>query len=44
MILREVNAPHRRTTVPRHKEVAKGTLRAILRDTGLTAERLRELL
>jgi len=30
MILRQQNPPHRRLTVPDHKEVAKGTLRAII--------------
>ena len=29
LILREKDYPHRRITVPLHKEVAKGTLRAI---------------
>ena len=36
IILRDENAPHRRLTVPMHKEIAKGTLRAIIRQTGLT--------
>ncbi len=31
MILRLPVSPHRRLTVPGHKEVAKGTLRAIIR-------------
>lgn len=31
-------------TVPDHPEVARGTLRVILRDAGLTAEELQELL
>ncbi|MGZ5325091.1 MAG: type II toxin-antitoxin system HicA family toxin [Solirubrobacterales bacterium] len=30
--------------VPLHKEVSKGTLAGILRDAGLRADRLRELL
>ncbi len=34
----------RRVTVPDHKETAKGTLRAILRQVGLTAEELVKLL
>ena len=38
MILRQQNAPHRRLTVPDHEEVAKGTLRAIIRQAGLTVE------
>lgn len=34
----------RPTTVPLHDELAKGTLKSILEDAGLTAERLIELL
>jgi predicted RNA binding protein YcfA (HicA-like mRNA interferase family) len=30
--------------VPNHKEIAKGTLRAIIRETELTAERIASLL
>ena len=37
-------AAHRRVTVPDHKEIAKGTLRAILRQVGLKTEELVELL
>lgn len=44
MILRQLNPPHRRLTVPDHKEVAKGTLRAIIRQAGLTVEEFRDLL
>ena len=44
VILRQVNPPHRRLTVPDHKELAKGTLRAILRETGLTREEIEGLL
>ena len=36
MILRQGMPPHRRLVVPDHKEVAKGTLRAIIRQAGLT--------
>ena len=37
--------PSRRSlTVPDHPEVARGTLRAILKDAGLTADELLELL
>lgn len=32
VILRNENPPHRRLTVPDHAEVAKGTLRAIIRE------------
>lgn len=44
MILRQPNPPHRRLTVPDHKEVAKGTLRAIIRQAGLTVEEFNALL
>ena len=44
MILRQQDLPHRRLTVPDHKEVAKGTLRAIIRQAGLTLEEFRNLL
>jgi predicted RNA binding protein YcfA (HicA-like mRNA interferase family) len=36
--------PHRRITVPDHKEVAKGTLRAIIRQAGLTVDGFNALL
>ena len=44
IILRNENPPYRRLTVPNHKEIAKGTLRAIIRQSGLTAEEFRELM
>lgn len=44
MILRQREAPHRRLTVPRHSELAKDTLRAIIRQAGLTIEEFLELL
>jgi predicted RNA binding protein YcfA (HicA-like mRNA interferase family) len=44
MILRQPTPPHRRVTVPDHKEVAKGTLRAIIRQAGLTVEEFNDLL
>jgi len=40
MILRQESYPHRRLTIPNHKEIAKGTLRSILRESGLTVEEL----
>jgi len=43
IILRNEYPPHRRLTVPNHKEIAKGTLRSILRQAGLTIEELIEL-
>ena len=44
MILRQREAPHRRLTVPSHSELAKGTLRAIIREAGLTVEEFSGLL
>jgi predicted RNA binding protein YcfA (HicA-like mRNA interferase family) len=44
IILRQVVAPHRRLIVPDHNEVAKGTLRAIIRQAGLTVDEFRALL
>ena len=38
IILRHRQPPHRRATVPNHKEIAKGTLRTIVRETGMTVE------
>lgn len=44
IILRQQQSPHRRLTVPDHRELAKGTLRALIRQAGLTVEAFRELL
>lgn len=44
IILRQQAYPHRRIVVPDHKEVAKGTLRSIIRLTGLTVEEFKALL
>src|ERR1035441_7115538 len=44
MILRHADPPHRRLSVPNHKELAKGTLRALIREAGLTVEEFAELL
>lgn len=44
MILRQTDSPHRRLTVPDHKEIAKGTLRAIIRQAGLTVDEFTDLL
>lgn len=44
IILRRETYPHRRVVVPDHKEVAKGTLRSIIRETGLTVEEFKALL
>jgi predicted RNA binding protein YcfA (HicA-like mRNA interferase family) len=44
IVLRQVSAPHRRVTVPDHREVAKGTLRAILKQAGISYDSLDALL
>jgi predicted RNA binding protein YcfA (HicA-like mRNA interferase family) len=44
VILRQLEYPHRRIVVPDHKEVAKGTLRSIIRETGLTVDEFKGLL
>lgn len=44
MLLRQQVSPFRRVTVPDHKEIAKGTLRTIIREVGLTVEEFTELL
>ena len=38
------HASGRRLTVPNHRELAKGTLRALIREAGLTREQFAELL
>jgi predicted RNA binding protein YcfA (HicA-like mRNA interferase family) len=43
IILRNIHPPHRRLTVPNHKEIAKGTLRAIIGQAGLTLEEFNNL-
>jgi predicted RNA binding protein YcfA (HicA-like mRNA interferase family) len=44
IILRQEQPPHRRLTVPEHRELARGTLWALIRQAGLTVDRFRELL
>jgi predicted RNA binding protein YcfA (HicA-like mRNA interferase family) len=44
IILRHSEPPHRRLSVPDHKELAKGTLRTLIRQAGLTVEEFVELL
>jgi predicted RNA binding protein YcfA (HicA-like mRNA interferase family) len=44
IILRQVASPHRRIVVPDHDEVARGTLRAIIRQAGLTVDEFKALL
>jgi len=44
VILRQNITPYRRLTVPDHKEIAKGTLRSIIKQTGLTVDEFISLL
>lgn len=44
IILRQRDPPHRRLTIPKHKEIAKGTLRAIIKQAGLTVNEFVKLL
>jgi predicted RNA binding protein YcfA (HicA-like mRNA interferase family) len=44
IILRQTFEPYRRVVVPDHNEVAKGTLRGIIREVGLTVDEFRDLL
>ena len=44
VVLRQTAEPHRRVVVPDHKEVAKGTLRAIIKQVGLTVDEFKRLL
>lgn len=44
IILRHAEPPHRRLSVPNHKELAKGTLRALIREAGLTVDEFAQLL
>jgi len=44
LILRHRLPPHRRLSVPNHKGLSKGTLRALIRQAGLTVEEFVELL
>jgi predicted RNA binding protein YcfA (HicA-like mRNA interferase family) len=44
MILRTSVPPFRRLVIPDHREIAKGTLRAIVRQAGITVDELIALL
>lgn len=44
IVLRQTSYPYRRITVPDHREVAKGTLRAIIRQAGLSVAEFINLL
>ncbi|RKY46907.1 MAG: hypothetical protein DRP91_08425 [Candidatus Neomarinimicrobiota bacterium] len=44
IVSRQVAYPHRRIVVPDHHEMAKGTLRKIIKQAGLTVEEFKQLL
>jgi len=44
VILRQTEAPHRRLTVPNHAELAKGTLRSLIREAGISVAEFCDLL
>lgn len=44
IILRHTNSPYRRLSIPNHRELAKGTLRALIRESGLTLDEFFQLL
>ena len=44
ILLRHPEPPHRRLSIPRHPELAKGTLRKLIREAGLTVEEFLRLL
>jgi predicted RNA binding protein YcfA (HicA-like mRNA interferase family) len=44
IILRHESLPHRHLSVPNHHEIAKGTLRGLIRDAGLTVDEFTALL
>jgi predicted RNA binding protein YcfA (HicA-like mRNA interferase family) len=44
IVLRDPRPPHRRLVVPDHRELATGTLRALIREAGITVEQFTALL
>lgn len=44
VILRHGEPPHRRVTVPNHEEIARGTLKAIIEESGLAFDEFTALL
>jgi len=44
IILRHREMPHKRLTVPNHKEIARGTLKAIIEEAELTIQEFTDLL
>lgn len=44
IILRHKSPPHRRLSVPNHKELAKGTLRSLISNAGLEHDEFKKML
>ena len=44
IILRRKDPPHRRLVIPDHQEIARGTLRSLIREAGLTPDEFSALL
>ena len=44
IILRHREMPYKRLTVPNHKEIARGTLKAIIEEAGMTVKEFTDLL
>lgn len=44
IILRNKKYPHRRLSVPNHKEIARGTLRSIIKQSGLEMKEFLKIL
>jgi len=44
IILRHHDSPHRRLTIPNHREIARGTLKSIMRQAGINLDQLLEIL
>ena len=44
IVLRQAQPPHRRLTIPDHRELVKGTLRALIREAGISVEEFVALL
>ena len=44
IIVRHTDPLHRRLSIPNHKERAKGTLRALIREAGLSVDEFTRLL
>jgi len=44
IILRHHDPPHRRLSIPNHREIARGTLKSVMRQAGITLDQLLEIL